>query len=434
MCRAKRCRMQSLFRMTFDHFLCLILVWLYLISFSGRINVYSWIQQPLSFRRNSFGPSSSSFFSSSSSLPAAGDDDTEDTSEENNLEIQNSFDLQRALQNSDNTMRQIQKPKENTINEDLLFQLQEIASNSSEEELEGDNDDNSEDYIEGDILSRLFNDENLNLDDGNDNDTLQNPLDLQRQLSYSNSTFPPTDPNNPDSLKEKVLAQLQAIASKNLYGENGDYDPNLASNLLEENDIEDDSVFLDADAYVQASNSLRPDGSLPDFIFEQETQSNISDENKSSTNTNEIDPTIQDLIDLVKDKRKRQEDNPIDLDQAKAMRDKIFDGEEAFLNQSKEFLEGLGGDTNAAKEATSKRRDAQYRKEQSKEEEKLDQALDEWEDQLIQQQEEKGNESTTDIPEGEWIKVDDPITEETFFWNSETGEMKWELEDETQSE
>ena len=433
MCRAKRCRMQSLFRMTFDHFQCLLLVLLYLISFSGRINVYSWIQQPLSFRRNSFGFSSSSFFSSSSSLPAAGDDDTE----ENNLEIQNSFDLQRALQNSDNTLRQIRTPKENTINEDLLFQLQEIASNSSEEELEGDNDDNSEeDYIEGDILSRLFNDENFNLDDGNDNDTfmLENPLDLQRQLSYSNSTFPPTDPNNPDSLKEKVLAQLQAIALKNSYGENGDYDPNLASNLLEENDIEDDSVFLDADAYVQASNSLRPDGSLPDFIFEQETQSNIGDKNKSSTKNNEIDPTIQDLIDLVKDKRRRQQDNPIDLDQAKAMRDKVFDGEEAFLNQSKEFLEGLGGDTNAAKEATSKRRDAQYRKEQSKEEEKLDQALDEWEDQLIQQQEEKGNESTTDIPEGEWIKVDDPITEETFFWNSETGEMKWELEDETQSE
>lgn len=425
--------MQSLFRMTFDHFQCLLLVLLYLISFSGRINVYSWIQQPLSFRRNSFGFSSSSFFSSSSSLPAAGDDDTE----ENNLEIQNSFDLQRALQNSDNTLRQIRTPKENTINEDLLFQLQEIASNSSEEELEGDNDDNSEeDYIEGDILSRLFNDENFNLDDGNDNDTfmLENPLDLQRQLSYSNSTFPPTDPNNPDSLKEKVLAQLQAIALKNSYGENGDYDPNLASNLLEENDMEDDSVFLDADAYVQASNSLRPDGSLPDFIFEQETQSNIGDKNKSSTKNNEIDPTIQDLIDLVKDKRRRQQDNPIDLDQAKAMRDKVFDGEEAFLNQSKEFLEGLGGDTNAAKEATSKRRDAQYRKEQSKEEEKLDQALDEWEDQLIQQQEEKGNESTTDIPEGEWIKVDDPITEETFFWNSETGEMKWELEDETQSE
>ena len=378
--------------MTFDHFQCLLLVLLYLISFSGRINVYSWIQQPLSFRRNSFGFSSSSFFSSSSSLPAAGDDDTE----ENNLEIQNSFDLQRALQNSDNTLRQIRTPKENTINEDLLFQLQEIASNSSEEELEGDNDDNSEeDYIEGDILSRLFNDENFNLDDGNDNDTfmLENPLDLQRQLSYSNSTFPPTDPNNPDSLKEKVLAQLQAIALKNSYGENGDYDPNLASNLLEENDIEDDSVFLDADAYVQASNSLRPDGSLPDFIFEQETQSNIGDKNKSSTKNNEIDPTIQDLIDLVKDKRRRQQYNPIDLDQAKAMRDKVFDGEEAFLNQSKEFLEGLGGDTNAAKEATSKRRDAQYRKEQSKEEEKLDQALDEWEDQLIQQQEEKGNDN-----------------------------------------
>ena len=73
----------------------------------------------------------------------------------------------------------------------------------------------------------------------------------------------------------------------------------------------------------------------------QETQSNISDKNKSSTKNNEIDPTIQDLIDLVKDKRKRQQDNPIDLDQAKAMRDKIFDGEEAFLNQSKEFLDEL---------------------------------------------------------------------------------------------
>ena len=38
------------------------------------------------------------------------------------------------------------------------------------------------------------------------------------------------------------------------------------------------------------------------------------------------------------------------------------------------------------------------------------------------------NTKANDETKGEWVLVDDPSSGEPFYWNSETGEMEWEIE------
>ena len=441
------------------------------------------------------------------------DDDDDDS--ETFLEIQNSFDLQKKLQSLDNTLYQQMMTNNNNNNNnnnsknsnskntdeknknmklmsmssDLISQLQEIAaavekeeekekeeSNSSntykekqekQEEEEEDDDDHGNVVLETDGTYD-FDDENL---------IIGNPVDIQKALSSSSSSSSSSQLSpSPSSLSQEVMEQLQEIAAKSDYNEeeeeedkeNNDTTTTSTNNSIidfekynlddNEYDDDDDSVFLDADAYVQASNNLRPDGSLPDFIFQRQSMSTAATNPSNGGGGGGVDdePTIQDLIDLVN--RKKQEafddDSGGNLEKAKAMRDKIFADEGAFLSQSKEFLDGLGGNVQAAEEAKFNRRNAQYRKEQSREENKLDMALDEWQKELLskqQQQNKRGNSNqekdakgkkspspsnraattaaATTLPQGEWVAVDDPSTGEQFYWNSETGEMKWDLLD-----
>jgi hypothetical protein len=134
----------------------------------------------------------------------------------------------------------------------------------------------------------------------------------------------------------------------------------------------------------------------------------------------------------------------------------VFETEQAFLEQSKLFQEGLS-DATAAKQAQAKRRGARYQQDQ--ECQKLEQALDEWQHVLDERQQEQRQrrqqqrssfetETTTtnitentcddkrkeetpqeDDDESSWLLVDDQSTGDQFYWNSETGEMKCQNSD-----
>jgi hypothetical protein len=278
-------------------------------------------------------------------------------------------------------------------------------------------------------------------DNDNDNDSkIDNPLDLQRVLRSSDNTFKQKDlyqsrRNQQNPIDDDLLSKIQAIARQQVPSANAmnvDYDS-------DDGDDDDGSIFLDGDAYMQASSSLNPDGSLPAYMFGEGKAP--ADENPYGDNQEKDGVSIQDLIRSVNEKQQQ----PPDLDQAKAMRDQIFKGEEAFTTQSSEFLQALGGNVTAGKEATSLRRNKQYEKDQSQHFGKLEQALDDWQDVLQQDQTEKNRqrqqskpsvppppeqqeEEPTKNESSEWVAVDDPSTGEQFYWNTETGEMKFELD------
>jgi hypothetical protein len=273
---------------------------------------------------------------------------------------------------------------------------------------------------------------------------ITNPLDLQRALRSTDNTFNQknmlgTDdiPKLKNTLDDDLLSKMQDIAEQ----PDAPSETNSMKKIdfdFEEND--DNSFFLDGDAYMQASSNIRADGSLPDFIFspEENPYAEIIDE------TN--DASLQDLIKAVEQKRLEGPNE----EQAKAMHDEIFAVEEAFTKQSKAFLEGLGGDAAAAQNAKSQRRNEQFKKEQSKYQNGLNQELDEWQDVLDQQQSERQQQrqqnassfpqerttaqrqeqlDATEAP-SEWVAVDDPSTGEHFYWNAKSGEMKWDLGEE----
>jgi hypothetical protein len=309
------------------------------------------------------------------------------------------------------------------------------------------------------VLSSSLDDSNLDdsnfdgsdTDKNNDSDNdmkIDNPLDLQRVLRSSDNTFKQKDlyqsrRNNQNPIDDDLLSNINAIARQQVPSAdsmNVDYESDDDDDA--DDDDDDGSVFLDGDAYMQASSSLNPDGSLPAYMFGEGKAP--GDENPYGDNQEEDGLSIQDLIRSVNEKQQQ----PPDLDQAKAMRDQIFEAEEAFTTQSSEFLDALGGNVTAGKEATSIRRNKQYEKEQSEHFGKLEEALDDWQDVLQQNQTEKNRqrqESKTSVPpppkeeqeeptkkeSGEWIAVDDPSTGEQFYWNTETGEMQMEVDGES---
>jgi hypothetical protein len=283
-------------------------------------------------------------------------------------------------------------------------------------------------------------------DNDNDNDLMiNNPLDLQRVLRSSDNTFKQKDlyqsrRNQQNPIDDDLLSKIQQIAQQQVPSAdaiNFDYDSDDGDDDGDDDD-DDGSIFLDGDAYMQASSSLNPDGSLPAYMFGEGKAPD--DENPYGDNQEEDGISIQDLVRSVNEKQQQ----PPDLDQAKAMRDQIFKDEEAFTTQSSEFLQALGGNVTAGKEATSLRRNKQYEKEQSQHFGKLEQALDDWQDVLQQDQTEKNRQrqqSRTSVPpppeqqeeptekeSSEWVAVDDPSTGEQFYWNTETGEMMYELD------
>eukprot|EP00980_Cylindrotheca_fusiformis_P001287 scaffold333_cov133-Cylindrotheca_fusiformis.AAC.13 len=299
--------------------------------------------------------------------------------------------------------------------------------------------------------------EDSNMDDENDNagddDGLEisNPLELQRALRSWDNTFQQPElyqstPNtmNNSTIRSKLQEMMKQEAETAMKDDND-----------KEEDIEDDdgSVFLDGDAYVRASGRIKPDGSLPGYIFGEGDDPEAEDNPYGENNDDDGDDAaaMQELIRLINE-RKSSLNNDADLEQAKVMRDKIFEGEEAFSNQSRAFLEGLGGNVTANEEATSNRRNTQYRKEQNDEFEVLEHALDEWQDVVKQkqttksqqrhhqqqnqkeQQPQKRIEETTHLEQeddessDEWVLVDDPSTGGQFYWNTATGEMKWDLD------
>lgn len=283
------------------------------------------------------------------------------------------------------------------------------------------------------------------LGDSSDDNAFEitNPLDLQRSLRSVDNTFKQKElyegqKNKP--LDASIVSKIKEIARKQVPSPesmNVDYDSD------EDGSDEDNfSVFLDGDAYMQASNNVKPDGSLPAFVFgEGEAPQNKDDQEDD-------DASIADLMRLVKQKQ----DHPTDVDEAKAMRDRIFKDEEAFTAQSTQFLEGLGGNVTASEEAKSIWRKTRYEKEQSYEVEKLGAAVDSWQEIVQNNQTAKNKQrrqqkqpiapipqapseqqAEEPIQEGssEWVAVDDPSTGEQFYWNAATGEMKFDLDGES---
>lgn len=264
---------------------------------------------------------------------------------------------------------------------------------------------------------------------------INNPFALQRALRSTDNTLNQKNLSgaakqsknnvlNPDMFsKLQEIAQLPETPSEN-------------NAILDATDFEDDyedSIFLDGDAYMKASYSVNADGSLPAFLFDDEEENPYADFMGDTQ-----DASLKDLLKAVE---KRSQDGKNDEQAAKAMHDDILADEQPFTRQSQAFLDGLGGDAEAAESAKAQRRQKQFQKYQSKYQSKLDQELEDWSSVLEHEQIAKEqpsnsllkNESQQDPlankgSTSDWVAVDDPSTGEQFYWNRKTGEMKLDLD------
>jgi hypothetical protein len=292
-------------------------------------------------------------------------------------------------------------------------------------------------------------------------------------------------PSNPGPLSEMEDIETLSQMFPNEEGDQflNDYDTEAledASNLL----TEEDSVFLDADAYVQYSNMEMGAGGLtrddydgyntrpPPSISEQQLKEFAMPPNAPYNANNAEEPTFDDILALHRTMNQRRTPT---ADEEKAIFDEIFKDEKAYLEQTSAlFREGLTNKT-AAEEASHMRRSSGYRKAHLKDLNRLEQQIQEFEVLLNEQEEtnkntpvvEEGTDSETVVksmgsiassllkeaavggndefsmpveddtvaakstptklteaePEEEWVLVDDPDTGEIFYWNSVTGEM-----------
>ncbi len=288
---------------------------------------------------------------------------------------------------------------------------------------------------------------------------------------------------NSDSLSQLEDILGDQIVLEDPYDQGADNTLKDASKLLDD----EDSIFLDAETYIQYSNSNN-DGEVnanvnfdmgvgrgnnydgyntfaPSSISEKELLEFAMPPDAPYTNTGDKEPTFDDILALQQRMGQRRPPSP---HEEKEIFDEVTREEQAYLEQtSKIFREGLTNKT-AAQEATNMRRSSQYRKNLFQELNKLEQQIQEFEI-LLQEEVQKSHgmvsnqnvegddpitndirendkrtdevvitkEFTDDVnaplheplhgPGEDWVLVDDPSTGEIFYWNSVTGEMKFDL-------
>jgi len=192
----------------------------------------------------------------------------------------------------------------------------------------------------------------LNIDDGGDNAIIDNPGSLQRMIRGSDNTLWGSDMKYDKQASQRkrgfdanTLAKLQEIAEQEASG-NDDYNDDSANERLElgelmGKDYEDVSYFLNEDDYMRASRAIQGDGSLPEYIFEND---NIFDNNneqqqarpklkpKEKEEDDDDDLTMRDLMDSLKQRDAIPDDDG--NRQAKEIRDRVFSQEPAFASQN----------------------------------------------------------------------------------------------------
>ena len=342
------------------------------------------------------------------------------------------------------------------------FVERDAAPNNSIDDDEEDNDNDDDDD-----------------DDDDDEMLIDNPSDLQRALRLSNNGISSSRLNNNNQVDYDTLAKLQQIAMREEEEQKNANDNAQRSENEDDfdDDDDDDGVFLSTDMYLQSSQQIMPDGSLPDSFLDL-SQSREQPRNKQqpqlsqaqiiqtitqpppnspySSSSSGKELTLQDLTEAANNL------SPPSLESQEELHRQVFENEKAFLEQSKLFREGLS-DAEKASEAQAKRRIEQFQKEQVKEIKELEKALEEWQvmlDEKQQQQEKEQQERLQQAPKGEqpkqqqndddesvrlpsidpsstlssegeetvakWVQVDDPSTGDSFYWNEETGEMRWD--------
>jgi hypothetical protein len=339
------------------------------------------------------------------------------------------------------------------------------------------------------ILLLFATDPVTNSEDNNDDDELiNNARDLQQALRDGGSRIKKSYRKKKPILDAKSFAKLQAIAAMDEKSSTAD-DPTTANNNNNNNNSvdEEEGIYLDGDEYLRSSKNMRPDGSLsfgqqsssrrslPESLLQDLASLSAPDDysttGTTSSTTKGGDATLQDLVEVINNK----DVSPQDPRQAEKLHRQVFEHEQAYLEQSKLFQQGLTNVT-AAKEAQSTRRSARFREEQARDVQQLAQNLDEWQNVLQERQQQarrrrppppqqqqpppqqqqppppppppvaaerpppeprpspnRGNEDDNNAGESsplssKWVAVDDPTTGEQFYMNEDTGEMKWELE------
>jgi hypothetical protein len=253
-------------------------------------------------------------------------------------------------------------------------------------------------------------------------------------------------------------------------------------------DLDDDlgGIFLDGDMYVNSRQYMLPDGSLklPDKapqIRAQILENMLFPPDMAPTETAnyEQEATLEDVIAAL---NAAPLDDSTRNQRAQTLHEQILSEEQAYLQQSELFRHSLTNRT-AANEAFTFRRSARYREQQDEELQKLDEQMKEIEEifksrnsvqicsecqcrlgpndkesfvsatnqrvcgpcfqlQITRRQEtdpdqgvdmtrgredEEMEEDASEVDRSAWVLVDDPDTGEPFYWNEQTGEMRYEL-------
>jgi hypothetical protein len=247
----------------------------------------------------------------------------------------------------------------------------------------------------------------------------------------------------------------------------------LASSLLND---EEDSIFLDAETYLQYSCAERGMGlndrydefgaSPPPLLSGKEFLEFAVPPNAIYGRNSLEEPSFDDLLRLQRAMSHRRQPTS---EEEKKIFEIVFKDEHAYLEQTSDiFREGLTNKT-AAEEATKIRRGSRYRRKLLNEISKLEKQIVEFEwmfggeakknntfllnddeffsgkfknnlgqldsgkvsrdgQNKVMVNEDQINEKLSTFGEedepGEWVLVEDPSTGESFSWNSITGEMK----------
>ena len=242
-----------------------------------------------------------------------------------------------------------------------------------------------------------------NVEENDENMEITNAQELQRTLlnqnrppqSLEKKTSSYRSSQKENGIDLETLEKLQAIAEQeeaNQHRGQNDSDSDDDKQIKEkeeEDDDDDDFILLDGDEYLQSSQQMNPDGSLPELFLnspqrrrrpqrgsvpeemELIQQMAVNPNVASQYQSGDTEPTMQDLVEAMNN---IQANNP---EAQEALHSKVFENEQGYLQSSKLFQEGLM-DPQKAQQAQAERRNRRYRQTMEKQSKELEAEIDEW--------------------------------------------------------